>query len=279
MARTTRSARQPPTPSRTGRPAKRKRATSDGSGEARQRIAAIVTALDHAYPGARTALRYRSPFELLVATILSAQCTDERVNHVTPKLFERYPTPEALAAADANAVERIVMSTGFFRQKTKAIIGCSRALVERHGSEVPRTIEQLVELPSVARKTANVVMANCWPRPESQHGIFVDTHVRRLAERLALSRHHQPDEIERELMDLVPVQKWADFPHQLVLLGRSLCTARAPRHPLCPLLPWCPTGQQSDASRTAPTGKEPSRRPQRASARRLRPINSTGTRH
>ncbi|MBN1608952.1 MAG: endonuclease III [Polyangiaceae bacterium] len=265
MVRTKRSARQPPTPSRAGGPGNPRRPKSGASGEARQRIASIVRALDHAFPGARTALRYGSPFELLIATILSAQCTDERVNQVTPTLFERYPTPETLAAADASAIERIVVSTGFFRQKTKAIIGCSRALVERHGSEVPRTMKQLVELPSVARKTANVVMANCWPRPQSEHGIFVDTHVRRLAERLALSRHQQPDEIERDLMDLVPVQKWADFPHQLVLLGRRLCTARAPRHAPCPLLAWCPTGHQSDSAQTVPTREAPSRR-QRQSA-------------
>jgi endonuclease-3 len=249
MARATRSAKQSPKPSRAGRPIDQRRSKLGARAAARQRIAPILAALDDAYPGARTELCYRDPFELLVATILSAQCTDERVNQVTPTLFQRYPTPAALAAADAGDVERIVASTGFYRQKSRAILGCSRMLVERHGGEVPRTMEQLVELPGVARKTANVVMSNCWPRPESEHGIFVDTHVRRLAQRLALSTHEQPDEIERDLMELVPSEKWADFPHQLVLLGRRLCTARAPRHDLCPLLPWCPAGQQSESTR------------------------------
>jgi endonuclease-3 len=231
-----------------------------GTGDARQRLRPILSALARAYPNARTALHYRSPFELLVATILSAQCTDERVNQVTPTLFERYPTSVALAAANATDVERIILSTGFYRQKTKSIVGCSRALVERHGGSVPQTIEQLVQLPGVARKTANVVMANCWPRPRSEHGIFVDTHVRRVAERLAFTEHEQPDDIEQDLMRLVPANKWADFPHQLVLLGRSLCTARAPRHALCPLLPWCPTGQQSESVRTVTKAKALPRR-------------------
>jgi endonuclease-3 len=246
MARATRSDSRKP--SRAGRPGGQNRSGPGAGGRARQRIGPILAALDRAHPGARTALVYRSPFELLVATILSAQCTDERVNQVTPALFKRYPTPAALAAADASDVERVVVSTGFYRQKSQAIIGCSRALAERHGGEVPRTMDQLVELPGVARKTANVVMSNCWPRPESEHGIFVDTHVRRLAERLALSERKQPDEIERDLMELVPSEKWADFPHQLVLLGRGLCTARAARHALCPLLRWCPTGQQSEST-------------------------------
>jgi endonuclease III len=248
MARATRSARPSPKPSPGGRPGDQARPRTGASGTARQRIAAITIALDRVYPGARTALIYTSPFELLVATILSAQCTDERVNQVTPTLFQRYPTPAALAAADTSDVERIILSTGFYRQKSKAIIGCSRALVELHGGRVPRSIGELVELPSVARKTANLVLSNCWPRPQSEHGIFVDTHVLRLAERLALSHHRRPDEVERDLMDLLPSEKWADFPHQLVLLGRSLCTARAPRHAPCPLLPWCPTGQQSESA-------------------------------
>lgn len=206
-------------------------------------MAAVVRALARAYPDPHTALRYGNPFELLIATILSAQCTDEVVNKVTPTLFSRYPTPADLAAADPAVVEKIVHRTGFFRQKTKAIIGASRGLVERFGAQVPRTIEELTSLPGVARKTANVVLANCWPRPRSEHGIFVDTHVRRVANRLGFTSSDDPIRIEQDLMALVPPGKWADVPHQLIELGRGPCNAKRPRHEECPLLRWCPTGK------------------------------------
>lgn len=224
--------------------------------DARRRIGPILQALDRAYPRARTALRYRSPYELLIATILSAQCTDERVNQVTPTLFEHYPTPAALSAADPVEVEDLIKPTGFFRQKTKAILGCARSLEERFGGEVPRRVDELVSLPGVARKTANVVLANCWPRPASDHGIFVDTHVHRVSQRLALTGAEDPAHIERDLMALAPESKWADFPHQLVLLGRGPCTSRNPRHRECPLLQWCPTGQEAlGAERRAPRAR------------------------
>lgn len=213
--------------------------------DARARIGPILRALDEAYPAARTALAHRNPYELLIATILSAQTTDENVNAVTPKLFERYPAPEDLAAADPEDVEGIVRSTGFFRRKTKSIIGAARTLVEDFDGEVPRTIDELVTLPGVARKTANVVLANCFP--EADHGIFVDTHVRRTSQRLALTDHEDPDEIERDLMELLPRETWADAPHQLILLGRGPCDAKAPQHDDCPLLEWCPTGAEATA--------------------------------
>ena len=214
-------------------------------GDARKRIGPILRALARAYPSAKTALHYRKPFELLVATILSAQSTDETVNRVTPALFERYPDAAALSTASPKDVEELIHPTGFFRQKTKAIIGCAQALVARFHGEVPRRLEDLVELPGVARKTANVVLANCWPRPQSDHGIFVDTHVRRTSQRLALTGQDEPDEIERELMELVPERKWAELPHQLVFLGRGPCRARNPAHDACPVVEWCPTGRSA----------------------------------
>src|SRR5262249_17251645 len=162
----------------------------------------ILKALARAYPDAKTALHHRTPFELLVATILSAQCTDQTVNRVTPALFDRYPDVESLASASATAVERIIRPTGFFRQKSKAIIGRARGIDQRFGGAVPRSMDDLISLPGVARKTANVVLASFWPRPQSDHGIFVDTHVRRTSQRLALTDRDDPDRIEEELMDL-----------------------------------------------------------------------------
>lgn len=209
--------------------------------DARSRIGPIVEALAEAYPDAGTALRHRNAYELLTATILSAQTTDENVNGVTRELFERYPEPEDLAAADPTEVERIVHSTGFFRQKTKSIIGTARALAEDFEGEVPRTIAELTSLPGVARKTANVVLANAFP--DAEHGIFVDTHVRRISQRLALTQQEDPDKIERDLMDLLPPEAWAEVPGRMILLGRGPCNAKDPQHDDCPLLEWCPTGR------------------------------------
>jgi endonuclease-3 len=226
-----------------------KRTRKSSPSDAKKRIGPILRALDKAYPQARTALVYRTPFELLVATILSAQSTDATVNRITPMLFARFPDARALAAADPAEVERIIYPTGFYRQKAKAIVGAARALVERFGGEVSPRIEDLVTLPGVGRKTANVVLANCWPRPASRHGIFVDTHVSRVSRRLALTKSDDPEDIERDLCALVPESKWAVFPHQLILLGRGPCNARAPRHRECPLLEWCPTGRKALTAR------------------------------
>src|SRR5713226_4324397 len=192
--------------------------------DAKRRIGPILRALDTAYPRARTALVYRTPFELLIATILSAQSTDATVNRVTPELFARFPDARALAAADPAEVERIIYPTG----------------------------------PGVGRKTANVVLANCWPRPASKHGIFVDTHVSRVSRRLELTKSDDPEEIEQDLCAVVPESKWAVFPHQLVLLGRGPCNARVPRHEECPLLEWCPTGRKALGRRVARRRRRPS---------------------
>lgn len=226
----------------------------------------IVRALRRAYPNARTALTYRSCFELLVATILSAQCTDEVVNRVTPKLRERYPTPEALARANPSDVEAIIRPTGFFRQKTKAIVGSARKIVEDFGGEVPRTMAELTSLPGVARKTANVVLANRHPRPASDHGIFVDTHIRRTSQRLALTPNEDPVKIEQDLMALLPENAWVDFPHALILLGRGPCKARNPDHDACPVLQWCPTGLAAQGA-AAPTQARSSAARARSGAR------------
>lgn len=219
---------------------------------AKKRVRSIVSALRRAYPTPRTALEYRNPFELLVATILSAQTTDGVVNKVTPKLFERYPTPEALASARPADVEAIIHPTGFFRQKTKSIIGTAQGIVERFAGEVPRSVGELTTLRGVARKTANVVLANCFPHPDSDHGIFVDTHIRRIGQRLALTDNEDPVKIERDLMALLPRSAWVDMPHALILLGRGPCKARNPDHDACPLLRWCPTGQ-AERAEAAPT--------------------------
>jgi endonuclease-3 len=220
--------------------------------------------LKRTYPEARTSLVYRNPFELLVATILSAQSTDETVNKVTPVLFDAYPTPEGLASADPADVEKLIYATGFFRQKTKSIVGCARRIVEDFGGDVPRTLAELTSLPGVARKTANVVLANLWP--ESEHGIFVDTHIRRVSQRLALTDKDDPVKIEQDLMALLPRRTWVDVPHQLIFLGRGPCDARDPQHTECPLLRWCPTGREATAAVPAP--RKARARPPRPARRR-----------
>ena len=186
----------------------------------------ILTRLRAAYPDAHCALDYSNAFELLCATILSAQCTDARVNLVTPALFAAYPTPADLARASQAAVEEIIKSTGFFRNKAKSLIGMAQALVAEHGGEVPRTMEQLRELPGVGRKTANVILGNAYGINE---GITVDTHVTRLARRLGLSRHDDPVKIEQDLMPLFPRDYWGLLSHLLIFHGRQVCVARRPR--------------------------------------------------
>ncbi|MGH7201748.1 MAG: endonuclease III, partial [Planctomycetaceae bacterium] len=191
--------------------------------ETKKQAKRVARALAKDYADAECALVHGSPFELLAATILSAQCTDERVNVVTPKLFAEYPTAERLAAAKQNDVEQIIKSTGFFRSKAASLLGMARALVEKHGGEVPQTLEELVALPGVGRKTANVVLGTCFGIPS---GVVVDTHVRRLTYRLGLTASRNPDVIERELMALLPAREWIDFSHRLIHHGRRICTAR-----------------------------------------------------
>jgi endonuclease-3 len=202
----------------------------------RTRARAIARALVRAYPDAACELDFRSPWELLVATILSAQCTDKMVNQVTPALFARYPTPDAMAAAPLSALERLVHRTGFFRQKAKSLRGVAAAVATEHGGRVPEGMDALTALPGIGRKTANVVRGTAFGRPS----IFVDTHVRRLANRLGLTTDDRPDEIEHDLQGLLPPTQWTGTAHRLIHHGRQVCGARLPRCAGCPLLRWCP---------------------------------------
>jgi endonuclease-3 len=201
------------------------------------RVRALLEQLREAYPDARCALNFRSPLELLVATILSAQCTDERVNMTTPSLFAKYPDAAALAAADPKALEELIHSTGFFRQKAKSIREASADIVALHGGEVPRDLDALVALRGVGRKTANVVLGNAFGIAS---GIVVDTHVTRLANRLGFTRETDAVKIEFALQPLVPQELWTLFSHWLILHGRAVCNARKPRCSVCPLAPHCP---------------------------------------
>ena len=205
---------------------------------AAKRIGEIVAILRREFPDVRTALEYRGPLEILVATILAAQCTDARVNMVTPGLFRKYPTAEAFAAADRSELEAAIRSTGFFRNKAKSIIGAARRIVDVYGGKVPDSMEELVTLPGVARKTANIVLAAGFGKAE---GIAVDTHVRRLAGRLGLSRQSDPVKIERDLLRTVAREDWLDFNFLLVDHGRRTCRARKPDCPGCPVRRLCPS--------------------------------------
>ena len=202
------------------------------------RVRAILRELDRLYPKADCELERESPFELLCATILSAQCTDERVNQVTPALFARFSTPAAMAAALAPVLEDMIRSTGFYHNKTKSLLGASRMLAEKWNGEVPRTMDELLELPGVARKTANVVLGTAYGIAA---GVVVDTHVTRLAARLALTREKLPEKIERDLMQVIPRDRWILFAHQLIWHGRRVCQARKPKCDTCPLVPHCPS--------------------------------------
>jgi endonuclease III len=202
------------------------------------RVSAILLELDHLYPSAECALIRDDPFQLLCATILSAQCTDERVNMVTPALFARFPTPATMAKAPQPALENIIRSTGFFRNKTKNLIGAARSLDEKWDGEVPRSMTALLELPGVARKTANVVLGTAFGIAE---GVVVDTHVMRLSQRLGLTRATAAESIERDLMEIVPRPRWILFSHQIIWHGRRICRARNPDCDTCPLVPHCPS--------------------------------------
>jgi endonuclease-3 len=228
---------------RTARPASaQRRLPASGPGRGRwkppepERVAAILGLLAQMYPDATTALRHENALQLLIATILSAQCTDERVNLVTPALFARYPDARALAEADRGELEEMIRSTGFYRNKAKSIQACCAEIVARHAGEVPRTLEALTELHGVGRKTANVVLGNAFDVP----GLVVDTHVGRVSRRLALTREVDPVKVEFALMEVVPRERWSIFSHWLILHGRRICIARKPRCSTCPLLPHCP---------------------------------------
>jgi endonuclease-3 len=205
--------------------------------------------LKNAYPDARVELDFKNPFELLIATILAAQSTDVRVNIVTKSLFRKYPNPAAFANASQVEMETDVKQTGFFRNKAKAVINCSKAIVERHGGEVPRTMEELVELPGVGRKTANVVLGNAMG---IEAGVIVDTHVTRLSGRLGFSKHADPIDIEQDLMKLVPRAEWTRFANRLILHGRRVCIARKPLCDECVLNDICPSADLFRADPPSP---------------------------
>lgn len=202
----------------------------------RRRARRVREALAGLYPDAVCSLEHRTPVQLLVATILSAQCTDARVNLVTPALFARFQTAEDFAAADPRELERLIASTGFFRNKARNIIACCRAIVEKHGGQVPGTLEELVQLPGVGRKTANVVLGDAFGVP----GVTVDTHVGRLSRRLGLTTHTDPVKVEFDLMAVVPRPEWTTFSHRLIFHGRQVCSARNPRCDACALSRACP---------------------------------------
>jgi endonuclease-3 len=191
-----------------------------------QRVAAILAKLDEAYPDAVCELKHENAFQLLISTILSAQCTDVRVNQVTETLYKKYPNPKAFAYATPSELEQEIRPTGFFRNKTKSVIGASKAIVEQFGGEVPRTMEEILTLPGVARKTANVVLGTAYGIPS---GVVVDTHVQRIANRLDLTRNEDPKKIEQDLMQIIPQDRWIKFSHQIIWHGRRVCVARKPK--------------------------------------------------
>ncbi|MCC6860181.1 MAG: endonuclease III [Bryobacterales bacterium] len=206
------------------------------AGERRQRTGEILERLDRMYPNATCALVHRNPWELLVATILSAQCTDKRVNEVTPGLFAKYPTPRDFAAVKPEVLAVDIRSTGFFNNKAKAITGAARKIVSEFGGRVPRTMEELLTIPGAARKTANVVLGTAYGVAS---GVVVDTHVQRVSQRLDLTRETDPVKIERDLMAVIPKERWILFSHQLIHHGRARCMARKPRCAECLLDPLC----------------------------------------
>ena len=201
-----------------------------------ERVAEILRALDEAYPEAECALTHGSPWELLVATILSAQCTDVRVNMVTPELFRRFPTAAAMARAKQSDIEALIRTTGFFRNKAKSVVGAAKKVTEEFGGKVPQTLAELTTIPGAARKTANVVLGVGFGKAE---GVVVDTHVFRIARRLGLAKGDTPQKVEQELMQVLPQEHWIRFSHQIIHHGRKVCLARKPKCSACSLEPLC----------------------------------------
>lgn len=204
----------------------------------KQKTRKIITALKRAYPDAKCALNHSNAFELLIATILSAQCTDARVNIVTADLFRKYRKPEDYLKVSAATLQNEIRTTGFFRNKTKSIQGTAKALTEKFGGRVPQTMDEILELPGVARKTANVVLGNAFG---IQSGVVVDTHVTRLSRRLGLTKQKQAEKIEKDLIELVPKKEWIIFPHLLIFHGRNICKARSPLCDQCVIEKYCPS--------------------------------------
>jgi endonuclease III len=207
-----------------------------GEGSDPKRVAAILAKLDEAYPSATCELKHENAFQLLISTILSAQCTDVRVNEVTQTLYKKYTTPEAFAYANPSELQQEIRPTGFFRNKTKSIMGASKAIVEKFGGQVPRTMNEILTLPGVARKTGNVVLGTAYGIAS---GVVVDTHVMRLSRRLDLTKHEEPKKIEQDLMRIIPKNKWIQFSHQLIWHGRRVCIARKPKCLECNLESLC----------------------------------------
>ncbi len=205
------------------------------------KVGPILELLERHYPEAHVTLDFTNPLEMLVATVLSAQCTDVRVNQVTPPLFAKYPNAQAYAQASLEELEDMIRPTGFFRNKAKSIKALCQKLVEDYNGEVPASLEELVKLPGIGRKTANVVLGNAFGIP----GIFVDTHLGRVSQRLGLTKQKDPVKIEFDLMPLIPKERWVKFSHQMIWHGRQICDARKPKCPLCPLLPYCDFGQKT----------------------------------
>jgi endonuclease-3 len=220
----------------TAAPAKKKTGKTTGLELDPKRIEELLKRLAAAYPNAECALHHRSPWELLVATILSAQCTDARVNMVTPSLFRKFPTPGAFAEASLPAIEEEIRSTGFYHNKAKSISGAAKKVVGEFGGKVPDTMEQLLTLPGVARKTANVVLGVAFRKAE---GVVVDTHVLRLSHRLGLTRAEDPKKVEEDLMRIIPKDRWIAFSHEMIHHGRQICIARRPKCVECPLETLC----------------------------------------
>jgi endonuclease-3 len=210
-----------------------------------ERVAAILEVLAKTYPGVVCALTHRNAWELTVATILSAQCTDVRVNLVTPVLFKRFPTPKAMAAASLPEIEELIRTTGFFRNKAKSIQGAAQAVVAEFGGEVPRTMQEILRLPGVARKTGNVVLGSWYGIAE---GVVVDTHVMRISRRLELTKETTPEKIERDLMKIIPQDRWISFSHELIHHGRQICIARKPRCVDCTLEKLCYSSDKTRSS-------------------------------
>ncbi|MCU1223017.1 MAG: Endonuclease [Edaphobacter sp.] len=210
-----------------------------------ERVAAILEILRKTYPGVVCALHHRSAWELTVATILSAQCTDVRVNLVTPALFKAFPTPKAMAAASLPELEELIRTTGFFRNKAKSIQGAARVVVEEFGGKVPQTMEEILRLPGVARKTGNVVLGSWF---KIGVGVVVDTHVMRISRRLELTRETSPEKVERDLMKILPQDRWIDFSHEVIHHGRQVCVARKPRCVDCTLEKLCNSSDKTWSS-------------------------------
>jgi endonuclease-3 len=228
---------KPAKPRRKRKPGRSKKAsTRRGLGNDPRRVTAILAKLEEAYPAATCELTHDNPFQLLISTILSAQCTDVRVNEVTKTLYVKYPDAQAFARASPQDLELEIRPTGFFRNKTKSIMGASKAIIEKFGGQVPRTMEEILTLPGVARKTANVVLGTAFG---ISAGVVVDTHVQRLSQRLDLSRNEDPKKIEQDLIQVIPREKWILFSHQLIWHGRRVCQARKPKCVECNLETIC----------------------------------------